>query len=129
MAFQPEAARTGGAARAAPPTPTAKEVVMAKQLSRTPDAAIFIPFALWGVNYLTGTVWGYPFAYCWLGGVAAYAYYGWGMIGLYCVLLYLLYCLFKGRMMDALASALMMMAVIEFPNLFVYLFKIGGNCG
>lgn len=93
------------------------------------QAALVIPFALWGVNYLTGTLWGHPILYCWLGNAAASLYYSWGMMVLYGIAIYLLWSIFKGRISDVVIAALIGMGLIEVPRLFVYLFKVGGNCG
>lgn len=93
------------------------------------QAAIGIPFSLWGANYLAGTLFGFPFAYCWFGDIAAMVYYGVGMSCLYVAAIYLLYCLLKGQIMEVFLTAFAGMCIIELPRLFVYLFKVGGSCG
>lgn len=102
---------------------------MNKGIKLPPISMVGSAWLLWLCNYLAGRYAGYPLLYCWFSGPLSSLYFQWGTLLLYAAFIYTAVQTLRGRMVEAIAAALIMSAVIELPSFGVYVFNSGGSCG
>lgn len=89
-------------------------------------SVILLPLA---ANHLIFAASGYPALYCWFGPALASLYMQWGIVLLYAVSAFVALKLFRGQMYPALGGVVVIIGIIELPDMAEHAFRLGGTCG
>ncbi|MBP2564543.1 hypothetical protein J2766_001102 [Agrobacterium tumefaciens] len=81
------------------------------------------------VNHVIFTASGFPALYCWFSPALGSLYMEWGIVLLYAVSAFVALKLFRGQMYPALGGVVVIIGIIELPNLAEHAFRLGGTCG
>lgn len=85
--------------------------------------------AVLAANWVSATVIGYPFLYCWGGYIAAPLYQSWGLFFLYITAGFIVLCLFRKRLDGFLIGIGVFVGIVELPRFMDMFFRLGGSCG
>lgn len=79
-------------------------------------------------NNISVLIWNYPFLYCWGKGTGSRLYLDWGQPAIYLAVGFIIWKLLRGQATQAFGGFIFVILVMELPNLFDMVFRLGGSC-
>ncbi|TBG41916.1 hypothetical protein ELG77_09095 [Rhizobium leguminosarum] len=103
---------------------------MAKDVSleKVQTGAACAGLLLYLANHLSVLIWNYPFLYCWGKSPAERLFLVWGPPVMYLAVSFIIWKLLRGQITQGFIGFIIVVLVMELPNSFDILFRLGGSC-